>query len=154
MDWIKRNLLFVVGGVVALVLMGLAGFYLWTGMGKNAEALEKLNTEYAALKSLNSQNPHPGDEKTDNIKAAKEQDQTVRGFITDRVSTVFKPIPAIPDSTNADNSMLAGALRRTIDQLRRDAAGRGVQVATNYYFSFTAERDRIMFDKADRKSVV
>jgi hypothetical protein len=32
--------------------------------------------------------------------------------------------------------------------MRRDADVRGVQVATNYYFSFTAERDRLMFDKA------
>lgn len=148
MDWIKRNLLFVIGGVVALVLMGLAGFYLYSGMGKNAEALEKLNTEYAALKGLNSQNPHPGDEKTDNIKAAKEQDHAVRTFITEQAATVFKAIPRIPDSTNADNEMLGTALRRTIDQMRRDAVSRGVQVATNYYFSFTAERDRIMFDKA------
>jgi hypothetical protein len=148
MDWIKRNLLFVVGGVVALVLMGLAGFYLYTGMGKNDAALEKLNAEYATLSGLNSQNPHPGDDKIDNIKAAKEQDKAVRAFVTDKAAMVFKPIPPIPDSTNADNSMLAGALRKTIDQMRKDAVGRGVQVATNYYFSFTAERDRIMFDKA------
>lgn len=148
MDWIKRNLLFVVGGVVALVLMGLAGFYLYTGMDKNAAALEKLNAEYAALSGLNSQNPHPGDDKTDNIKAAKDQDKAVRSFIADKAASVFRPLARIPDSTNADNAMLAGALRKTIDQMRKDAANRGVQVATNYYFSFTAERDRIMFDKA------
>ena len=148
MDWIKRNLLFVIGGVIALVLMGLAGFYLYTGMGKNDAALEKLNAEYATLNGLNTQNPHPGDEKTDNIKAAKEQDKEVRAFLTSKATTVFKSVPPIPDSTNLDNSMLAGALRRTIDQMRKDAAVRGVRVATNYYFSFTAERDRIMFDRA------
>ena len=148
MDWIKRNLLFVIGGATALVLMGLAGFYLYTGMGKNNDALDKLNAEYATLKGLNSQNPHPGDDKTDNIKAAKEQDKAVRAFIADKAATVFKPVPPIPDAANLDNAMLAGALRRTIDQMRREATGRGVQVATNYYFSFTAERDRIMFDKA------
>lgn len=148
MDWIKRNLLFVIGGVIALVLMGLAGYYLYTGMGKNDAALEKLNAEYATLNGLNTQNPHPGDDKTDNIKAAKNQGQVVRAFITRKAATVFKPVPPIPDAANVDNAMLAGALRRTIDQMRKDAAGRGVQVATNYYFSFTAERDRIMFDKA------
>lgn len=148
MDWIKRNLLFVIGGAMALVLMGLAGYYLYTGMGKNDAALEKLNAEYATLKALNTQNPHPGDEKTDNIKAAKDQDKEARAFITDRATMVFKPVPPIPDAANLDNAMFAGALRRTIDQMRREATGRGVQVATNYYFSFTAERDRIMFDKA------
>ena len=147
MDWIKRNLLFVIGGVVALVLMGLAGFYLYTGMGKNAEALDKLNAEYTALKGLNAQNPHPGDEKINNIQAAAKESQNVRGFISDRMATVFKAVPAIPDSTNVDNAMLNSALRSTVNQMRRDAAARGVQVATNYYFSFTAERDRLMFDK-------
>jgi len=148
MDWIKRNLMFVIGGAIALVLMGLAGFYLYTGMSKNDAALEKLNAEYATLNSLNTQNPHPGDDKTDNITAAKDQDKAVSAFISSKAAMVFKPIPSIPDSTNADNSMLAGALRRTIDQMRKEASARGVQVATNYYFSFMAERDRIMFDKA------
>ena len=148
MEWIKRNLLFVIGGAIALVLMGLAGFYLYTGMGKNEAAFAKLNEEYQALNGLNTQNPHPGDDKTDNIKAAKDQDKLVRAFVTDKAASVFKPIAPIPDATNLDNSMLATAMRRTIDQMRRDAGNRGVQVATNYYFSFTAERDRIMFDKA------
>jgi hypothetical protein len=117
-------------------------------MGKNTEALDKLNQEYSTLSGLNTQNPHPGDDKTDNIKAAKEQNTEVRAFITGKVANVFKPIPPIPDSTNVDNSMLATAIRRTIDQMRKDAAARGVQLATNYYFSFTVEGNRIMFDKA------
>jgi hypothetical protein len=148
MDWIKRNLLFVIGGAVALILMGLAGYYLYDGMGKNTEALDKLNQEYSTLSGLNTQNPHPGDEKTDNIKAAKQQNTDVRAFITGKAASVFKPIPPIPDSTNVDNSMLATAIRRTIDQMRTDARTRGVQLATNYYFSFTVEGNRIMFDKA------
>jgi len=148
MDWIKRNLLFVIGAAIALVLMGLAGFYLYTGMGKNEAAFGKLNEEYQTLNGLNGQNPHPGDEKTDNTKAAKDQDKEVRAFIVNKAATIFRPIAPIPDSTNVDNSMLATAMRRTIDQMRKDATSRGVQVATNYYFSFTAEGNRIMFDKA------
>jgi len=128
--------------------MGLAGFYLYTGMGKNDAAFAKLNEEYQALSGLNSQNPHPGDDKTDNIKAAKEQDKQVRSFIIDKAAMVFKPIPPIPDSTNVDNSMLATAMRRTLDQMRNDARTRGVLVTTSYSFSFTAEGNRIMFDKA------
>ena len=46
MDWIKRNLMFVIGSAIALVLMGLAGFYLYTGMTKNDEAVTKLNEAY------------------------------------------------------------------------------------------------------------
>lgn len=147
MDWIKRNLLFVIGSVVALVLMGLAGFYLWTGMAKNDEALTKLNESYGTLKSLNDQRPHPGDEKTDNVKAAKEQEAAVHGFIS-KTSKVFQQAPAIPASANVDSGALAAAMRQTVDQMRKDASSRGVQIVTNYHFSFTAVKDRIMFDRA------
>lgn len=146
MDWIKRNLLFVVGGVVSLLLMGLAGWYLWDGMGKNAAALEKLNAEYAEMERLSRQNPHPGDDKVNNIAAAREQEKTVREFIS-QTAGAFRHVPSIPDGTNVDNAMLADSLRRTLASMRKDASGRGVQVATNFYFSFTAQKDRIQFDK-------
>jgi hypothetical protein len=152
MDWIKRNLLFVIGSVVALVLLGLAGYYLYSGMAKNSAALEKLNAEYAELDRLNKQNPHPGNEKTDNIKAAKEQEQAVRTFIAG-TEKVFRRVPMIPDAANLDEQKFAAALRRTTDQLRRSAASAGVQLTTNYYFSFTAEKDRIQFDKAGLASL-
>ena len=38
MEWIKRNLLFVLGSVVSLVLMVLAALYLMKGMSKNEQA--------------------------------------------------------------------------------------------------------------------
>jgi len=147
MDWIKRNILFVVGSTVAVVLMGLAAFYLVSGMHENEKALEKLNAEYSELDRLSKQKPHPGDEKTDNIKAARKQAAEVRAFVR-KAAEVFEPIAPIPSGTNLNNAMFAGALRRTIDRLEEGATKAGVQVPTNFYFSFTAVRDRIMFDKA------
>ena len=35
MSWIKRNLFFVIGSVVALALMGLAGWFLYTKWNLN-----------------------------------------------------------------------------------------------------------------------
>lgn len=147
MEWIKRNLLFVVGSLVSLVLMILAAMYLMSGMAKNAGALEKLNSEYEQLKRLNSQSPHPGDEKIDNIAAAKEQKKKVDAVIS-RAKAAFTPIAPIPEGTNVNNALFAGALRRTIDRLQHDAARGGVQVPTNFYFSFTAVQNLIMFDQA------
>jgi hypothetical protein len=147
MDWIKRNLLFVIGSTVAVVLMGLAGYYLYSGMGKNNGALEKLNAEYAELDRLNKQSPHPGNDKTDNIKAAREQEASVRAFIT-KASKEFRPVPMIPEAGELDEQKFAAALRRTTEQMRKSAANAGVQLTTNYLFSFTAERDRIQFDKS------
>ena len=115
MDWIKRNLLFVIGSVVSLLLMGLAGWYLWTGMGKNDAALEKLNAEYAEMERLSKQTPHPGDDKVNNIAAAKEEEKTVHAFIG-QTGGAFQSISAIPSGTSIDNAMLADSLRRTIAQ--------------------------------------
>jgi len=147
MEWIKRNLLFVVGSAVALVLMTLAAFYLISGSKKNEAALGQLNEEYAILERLNNQNPHPGDDEVNNIEAAKQQKAEVDLLIKE-LSTVFKPVRPIPNSTNLNNAMFAGSLRKVIDQLQAEAGKRGVLVPTNFYFSFTAVRDRIRFEQA------
>ena len=74
MAWIKRNLFFVIGAVIALALLGVAGFYNFSAWKQNADEREKLNAAYAELKRLNQQSPHPGDgKKVDNIKLAREQ---------------------------------------------------------------------------------
>ena len=68
MDWIKRNLYFLIGGLVALVLMGLAGYYLYSEWQVNNEIYTKLEEQYAELKRLNEQQkPHPGSDKVNNI---------------------------------------------------------------------------------------
>ena len=147
MEWIKRNLLFVLGGVISLVLMLLSALYLMRGMDQNNQALNQLNEAYGKLSQLNSQNPHPGDDQTDNIAAARQQKEQVHAVIQ-RAAEVFKPVPAIPPGTNVSSAAFAGALRRTIDELQRDAARGGVQLQTNFFFSFTAIQNRIMFDQA------
>ena len=54
MDWIKRNLYFVIGSVVALLLLGAAGWYFYSSWKADSEALTKLHEQYANLKRLNS----------------------------------------------------------------------------------------------------
>lgn len=147
MDWIKRNIIFVISSAAALLLLGGAGFYLYSGVSKNDAALEALNQEYAELKRLNSQPVHPGNDKVDNIAAAKEQEKQVRAF-TRKVTRVFEPIPPIPDSASLNNSQLAEALRRTLDRLQRDAGNAGVQLPEKYSFSFAAIRPLLVFDQA------
>ncbi len=49
MDWIKRNLFFTIGGVVALALLGAAGFYFYVGWRHNAAAFVQLSEIYNQL---------------------------------------------------------------------------------------------------------
>ena len=73
MSWIKRNLFFVVGGAVAVALLGAGGFYIYKGLTRNSEATEKLNEHYSTLKTLQSKSPAPGNDKINNTAIAKEQ---------------------------------------------------------------------------------
>jgi hypothetical protein len=152
MDWIKRNLLFVIGSAVSLILMGLAGYYLYTAMNRNSAAFNKLGEQYAELDRLNKQNPHPGADKVDNIKAAKDQEAATRAFIA-KSTNAFAPIAAIPSpeelgGQKLDEQKFSASLHKTLDQLRKGAANAGVQLTTNFCFSFTAENFLIQYEKS------
>ena len=154
MSWIKRNLYFVIGSVVALVLMGLAGWFLYSKWALNNEMLTKLNADYEDLKNLNSQKPHPGAGQINNIKLAQEQRDQVRQFIN-KTHTYFQPIAHIPDLPKVTDHDFSVALSRTIEQLQRDATNASVALPANYSFSFEAQKARINFapNSLDRLAV-
>ena len=150
MSWIKRNLYFVIGSVVALVLMGLAGWFLYSKWSLNNEILTSLNTDYEELRRLNSQKPHPGNDKIDNIKAAKEKQQQLATFIGS-TRRYFLPVPRIPspeDAPKVTDRDFSAALSRTVDQLQKDATNASIILPANYNFSFEAEKQRVSFATA------
>lgn len=145
MDWIKRNLFFVIGAVVALLLMVGAGFYTWTGWSHNSAALEDLNSKYEELKRLSNLNPNPGSGKVDNTKAAREQVRQVSAAFA-QVANQFKPISAIPEGTNVSVQAFAARLSRTIYDLQREATNAGVLLLQpKYEFSFRQQNQAVKF---------
>lgn len=144
MDWIKRNLYFLVGGVVALVLMGLAGFYFYSKWQLNNEIMTKLDEQYQELQQLSGEKPHPGSGQVNNIEAAKEQEKQVRDTLK-KVRTHFEPIRPIPDAEKVTSQEFSASLRRTIDQLQKAATNASVALPPNYSFSFEAQKPRVTF---------
>lgn len=144
MDWIKRNLIFVIGAVVALGLMGVAGFYSFSGWKHNADERDKLNAAYEELKRLNTLNPHPGGGKVDNIKLAAEQEKELQAFMA-KVARHFVQIPPLPGDTNVSGKEFASTLQQTIDQLQREATNNSVILPPKYKFSFEAHLGRVQF---------
>jgi hypothetical protein len=146
MAWIKRNLFFVIGGLLALGLLGAAGYYNYKGWSHNSTALNQLNDIYGTLRNLTSQKPSPGNDKINNIEAAKAQERQMRDWIH-RAADYFQPIAPIPnmDARTVSSQEFAEALRRNIDQLQHEAETASVILPPKYGFSFEAERQLVKF---------
>ncbi len=147
MSWIKRNLFFVVGSVLALGLMGAAGWFLYSKYALNNSILVDLNTDYENLRRLNGQNPHPGNDKINNIKAAQDQQKQLRAFIA-KLRSHFEVPPRIPDTNDVpklSDREFSAALSRTIDQLQKQATNSSVILPNDYSFSFQAQKQRVSF---------
>ena len=152
MDWIKRNLYFLIGSLLALALMGLAGGYLYSKWQLNNEILGQLDEAYATLKRLYEQRPHPGSGQVDNIKLAKEQEQELRAYIQ-KARQFFQSCPPIPaaEAGALTSQEFSFALSRTIDRLERDAKESSVTLPPRdskgnpYSFSFAAQRESLAY---------
>src|SRR5271165_6466863 len=97
MAWIKRNLFFLIGSLVALALMAGGGFFLYQQITAEGAVAGQIAQQYTELKRLYSQNPHPGVPPIDNIKTAHDEEIQLRDY-TQKIRTDFQHIPAIPDT--------------------------------------------------------
>ncbi|HZQ47152.1 MAG TPA: Amuc_1100 family pilus-like protein [Verrucomicrobiae bacterium] len=149
MAWIKRNLYFLIGSLVALGLMGVGGYLLFTQISAENEVTASIEKAYSDLNDLNKQNPHPGNDKVDNIQAAKDQQTVLRAYI-EKGRPFFQRTTPIPDtSTNkVTNADFAKQLRNTVVQLQRTAEQQSVQLPHDYYFTFEAQKKLMIFDPA------
>jgi len=140
MGWIKRNLFFVIGGGIALVLLGGAGYYIYQGWSNNSQAADKLTGTYTTLKSLADQKPGPG---KNNTEIARDQEQQLLDWMNSS-SNYFQLVPPIPPGP-VTSETFAAALRRTVAQLNKDAESASVSLPPQYYFSFDAQRPLMQF---------
>jgi len=145
MDWIKRNLFFVIGAVVSVALLGVAGWYSFSRWSRNAAAREELNKAYEELKRLHNLPVHPGGAgKVDNIRLAREQQRRIQSVLAAAAQYFQAPKP-IPASTNLTDGEFAAALRRTVDQLTREANSASVLLPADFKFSFSQQFRQLSF---------
>jgi hypothetical protein len=144
MQWIKRNLVIVIGGAVALALLAFAGFYLLAKIQVNNTVTEELEKATSRLKSLANRNPHPGTDQVDNISEAKREAQRLTGF-RNEVAAHFEA-PPFPAELN--NQQFGTLLDDTIYYLRSAARRESVEIPTNYWFTFEAQKGAMTFTPA------
>ncbi len=68
MSWAKRNLYFLISGIVAVVLLGAAGWYCYSSWQSNSAKWDELQQDYTQLSQLAT-----GPITISNIDSAKEQ---------------------------------------------------------------------------------
>jgi hypothetical protein len=145
MSWLKRNLFFVIGSLVALILMGLAGWFLYSKWSQNNDVLANLNNDYEELKRLNSAVPHPGSGSINNIQLARDQRNQLLDFMK-KTGPYFAPVPRIPDLPKITDRDFSAALSQTIEQLTTEATNASVALPVEHYsFSFAAQKSKISF---------
>ncbi|HTL17961.1 MAG TPA: Amuc_1100 family pilus-like protein [Patescibacteria group bacterium] len=141
MTWIKKNLFWVVGGVIALGLVGAAFFYLYTNMQSEKEIDEQLRQKLAKGQEL----INAGSAGNEGIQEVKKGQQRVEAVLSD-VRKFFTPIPYPPIRDSHEFRLL---LDRTIEQLERDAKDTAVTLPPKYTFSFKPQSEAVQFDSAN-----
>ena len=141
MAWIKRNLFFVVGGAAALLLLGFAGFYLFSNLKKDTRATDDLNQQISELRRMYDAPVHPGTEAVDNISAAKKDEQRVREFLV-QARKLFVPIPTYEKT---DDKGFNNLLLNSISELKAGASNSAVVLPPDYAFTFLAQRGKLTF---------
>ncbi|MGA2867823.1 MAG: hypothetical protein ABSF34_01495 [Verrucomicrobiota bacterium] len=133
----------MIGGLIALGLLGGSGFYIYQGWSRNAQASDKLNEIYNTLQTLGQANPGPGNDQINNTEIARSQTEQIRDWVLSS-GNYFLPIDAIPpDSVTSET--FAAALRRTVAQLQSEATNASVALPPEYDFSFAAQRPLMQF---------
>jgi hypothetical protein len=143
MGWIKRNLFFSIGGIIALLLLGAAAFYDFKSWRHNNNAWASLQEAYNNLHEAYNTQPSPS---TDNIAAAQAQEQQLRDWIG-QAKTHFAPVPPIPNPPDGvvTTEAFAGTLHKTIRDMQDEAKDENVELPSDYSFSFAAERNLVTF---------
>ena len=139
MAWIKRNLVLVISAAIALGLLGFGGYYLYSAIQKNNLVDTEIGSAKSEIERLLTKAPTPN---SSNLVNAKRELERLTTF-TAAAKSHFRPTP--PPARPLNNESFKTLLQSTIDELHKQANSVGIQVETNYYFSFSAHRGSLEF---------
>ena len=142
MAWFKRNLLFVVGLLVAFVLLGIGVWYFMAQKSAADEVAVSLQDSASKLDALVQRKPYPN---ADNIKLAKADQLRVAAFKTN----ILQKFVGTGTPEKIDTARFKGLLEDTIARLERAADRSGVKLpSTNYSFTFQDVRGKMQLQES------
>lgn len=143
MLWLKRNLDLAIALLLGLLLAGLGGYYVWTKKSLNSQLDEELESTKIELERLMGSKPTPNAE---NLSAARKDLLDAQKY-SDDCRKLFQPTLTEPLNSQTYKSLL----ETTTAALRKQALQAGVEIPTNYNFSFEAQRGPVRFEPATLK---
>jgi hypothetical protein len=146
MAWVKRNLGLVIGGVVALALMALAGYYLWTKIQDDQAVTAQLEEQTQQFQQLLSRPYLPKGGKVNNIEIAKDENKRLNDILQQvRAHFGTRQIP-----TNITAREFRAMLDRTIYDLQKEAENLGITLPEkDYWFTFAPEKQAVEFKNTE-----
>ncbi len=137
MDWIKKNLMLVIAGVVVFALFGGAGFFLWS---KNQNHLNvKMEFDKATAEVERLYNSKPSINQA-NLELLAQDQKRVEEVMMEAKSR-FKAA--------AEREMGIAAFKKLLDEtlfeLTRDAESANVTIPPNYNFTFEIQKAAVNF---------
>lgn len=127
----QRNTMFLAGGAVALVLLGLVGYLVWRGMAELKEIEGRLEDGKARLRELYSRNPFPSHE---NAAREKRNVATLQAWLDDLLALLSSGQADVQDKRP---SHFMNLLREKNGELLQKAA-RATQIPEKFGFGFDA----------------
>ena len=147
MSWVKRNLYFVISCVIAVVLLGAAGWYCYTQWQGDNQAWDQISQAFDQLKQF-AQKPITPDAQ--NIETARVQTVEIRD-LDGKLRKFVTPIAPIPETTNVDDRALTFAMRQSVADLRSTAVKFNVALdQPDFAFSFTAQLPKAVYVASSR----
>jgi hypothetical protein len=142
MAWIKKHLVLLIAALVSLAILGAAVFFVQQKKSDDEQVTANLDDAAQKFKDLLSRKVHPGNDKIDNIKNAKEELAKMRSFMDEMREYLRGPQLA----TNLNNQIFRAQLDTSIAALRREAEESGVTLpTTNYWFTYNSYKTTVDF---------
>ena len=139
MQWFKQNLTLVLSGIVALALLGGAGFYLYSRVAAQMEITGQVEERKQTRQTLLDAEVFPSKE---NIELVKQEQQRLQALL----QTAENHFQTVPVPELASVGQFKVLLENTIDQLLKQARTSGVTLPTNCSFSFSVQRPLMQFE--------
>ncbi len=130
MSFFKKYALLLVGGVIALVLLGVVSFFVFRFSGEYVRVQQELQSNLTRLEGLHQRNPFPSEVNVGRLNQNLHELENYLYSMLDALSA------RQPEAEEMERAEFPSEIERTMRRLRSLADGKGVEIAEGVAFGF------------------